>query len=423
MTELYRNLLSRCASLSAAAVLLYGGVAGAATPLSVCLDSASPTAKTAQALATAVAHEEGRSLKVYTFDSSGDDEGYDVGNFSKLAHKHCDLVMDFPVDTDATSIKLPGVHITKPYAHTGFVLVTPKAVDAKKLEDLPKGSLVSVTYLTTPNIYFESYPELSADVERNTYTSLDALVKGQVQAAMLWRPAVVQALAKRGLSGQYVFNDLTQPHSSFNLVALYAEEHAADAAEFEKVMIAMQSSGELAKILGPFAAAGPLPTSAGKSVQVVQAAQSNVVQVGDAFAAGSAAAATKGVVLSKTAKAASAAASAGVAKPALYTEAQAQAGHKKYMADCAQCHGDNLEGFVGPALTGRHFAPVASNFHVKDIFSIISKNMPATQPGSLSQDDYVDIMSWVLHKNGYPAGDKALTFGDATRSALPFVSQ
>lgn len=421
MTEVYRKLLARCASLSAAAVLVYGGAAGAAAPLSVCLDSASPTVKTAHALAAAVAQRAGRPLQVYAFDSSGDDEGYDVSNFSKLAHEHCDLVMGFPVDTDATSIKLPGVRITRPYAHTGFVLVTPRAVDARKLEDLPEGAHVSVTYLTTPNIYFERYPELRPDVERNTHDSLAALVDGKVKAAMLWRPAVVQALARRGLSGQYVFNDLAQPHSNFNLVALYADAHQADARTFETAVAALQSSGELAQILGPFAEAGPLPASTDKPVQVIQAAQTNVVQAGDAFAAGGAAA--ESTTKTGSGKPAAASAAPAGAKPALYTQAQANAGQKKYMDDCAQCHGDHLEGFVGPALTGKHFAPPSSNFHVKDIFSIISKNMPATQPGSLSEEDYVDIMSWVLHENGYPAGDKALTFGAATRSALPFISK
>jgi polar amino acid transport system substrate-binding protein len=47
--------------------------------------------------------------------------------------------------------------------------------------------------------------------------------------------------------------------------------------------------------------------------------------------------------------------------------------------------------------------------------------MPATQPGSLSHDDYTDIMAYVLAQNGFPAGSAALTFDAGTQSQVPLL--
>ena len=109
------------------------------------------------------------------------------------------------------------------------------------------------------------------------------------------------------------------------------------------------------------------------------------------------------------------------AAPALYTAAQADAGKQKFADNCAQCHGDNLEGMAGPALKGNLFASAKANFHVGDIFNIVVKNMPSTQPGSLSHDDYTQIMAYILQQNGYPAGSNPLVFDAALTSNVPLI--
>jgi mono/diheme cytochrome c family protein len=107
------------------------------------------------------------------------------------------------------------------------------------------------------------------------------------------------------------------------------------------------------------------------------------------------------------------------AVPALFTAAQATAGAAKYSDDCAQCHGDKMEGMAGPALRGKVFAK--SGFSVGDIMQFMSVNMPATQPGSLSHDDYVQIMAYVLQQNGFPAGGTELTFDGGATSKVPLL--
>ncbi len=111
------------------------------------------------------------------------------------------------------------------------------------------------------------------------------------------------------------------------------------------------------------------------------------------------------------------------APPALYTAAQATAGAPAYAANCAMCHGADLNGQSGPPLVGQAFAPAANGYTVGAIFSILEAQMPAAAPGSLTHDQYTAIMAYILQKNGYPAGSKALDFTATQSSAVPLVSQ
>lgn len=107
--------------------------------------------------------------------------------------------------------------------------------------------------------------------------------------------------------------------------------------------------------------------------------------------------------------------------PALYTEAQAQAGETVFETNCAACHGEHLEGRAGPALKGENFASPAAKLKVRDIFIFLSTNMPAYAPGSLQPAQYVQVMAFLLRENGFPAGKTALTSAIAGKSTVPLI--
>jgi len=109
--------------------------------------------------------------------------------------------------------------------------------------------------------------------------------------------------------------------------------------------------------------------------------------------------------------------------PALYTAAQAQAGQAVFAQNCAMCHGEALQGLAGPALLGQNFASAANNYTIGAIFSEVAEQMPAGAPGSLTHDQYAEAMAFILSKNGYPAGSKALDYTASLGSAVPLVSQ
>ena len=102
--------------------------------------------------------------------------------------------------------------------------------------------------------------------------------------------------------------------------------------------------------------------------------------------------------------------------PALYTDTQAKIGFAKFIGNCAMCHGTHLEGRSGPSLKGPNWANEKANYTVGEVFTVVSQQMPATGPGTLANDDYVQIMAYLLQQNGYPAGAKPLQFDEAAAS-------
>lgn len=102
---------------------------------------------------------------------------------------------------------------------------------------------------------------------------------------------------------------------------------------------------------------------------------------------------------------------------ALYTSAQAHKGLDPYEAKCAMCHGANMEGESGPTLLGPTFT---SHYEtLGDLMQFIVQNMPMDNPGSLSHEQYADILAYILLKNGWPSGSRDLSFRDANASSVP----
>ena len=104
------------------------------------------------------------------------------------------------------------------------------------------------------------------------------------------------------------------------------------------------------------------------------------------------------------------AAFAQAAKPALYTEAQANAGATVYAQTCAACHGSQLEGVAAPALKGPPFGDMANaqSLTVDTLLDVIANTMPQSDPGSLKPEDYAAVTAYILQQNGYPAGSAPL---------------
>jgi len=107
----------------------------------------------------------------------------------------------------------------------------------------------------------------------------------------------------------------------------------------------------------------------------------------------------------------------------LYTAAQAAAGAGFYAADCAGCHGADLRGVSGPPLVGAAFAARGDGYTVGEVFNEVWEATPAGAPDSLSPGVYVDVMAYLLARNGYGAGDFPMTFAGASKSNVAFYSR
>ena len=92
----------------------------------------------------------------------------------------------------------------------------------------------------------------------------------------------------------------------------------------------------------------------------------------------------------------------------VFSETQARRGEEAYRSRCAGCHGPDLvaKGYA-VNLTGPAFTFGWQRKTIADRFVIIRATMP---PGrlTLSDQEYVDIVSYVLEFNGYPAGEQEL---------------
>jgi mono/diheme cytochrome c family protein len=113
------------------------------------------------------------------------------------------------------------------------------------------------------------------------------------------------------------------------------------------------------------------------------------------------AAATVTLVAAQTSSAAVA------ARDAVFTAAQAERGSDAYATSCAHCHASDLQGDVRkeiPSLAESDFFVRWSNRTLGELFEVISKDMPADRPGSLSREKYADILAFILSSNHFPAG-------------------
>ncbi len=97
-----------------------------------------------------------------------------------------------------------------------------------------------------------------------------------------------------------------------------------------------------------------------------------------------------------------------------FTDVQARRGQIEFYENCAECHGAQLEGNVGPPLDDSHgnvqWEPVSF------VFSYMTAFMPSGNANGLPANTYLDIMAFLLQKHGHAPGRTALTAGAAVNS-------
>jgi mono/diheme cytochrome c family protein len=78
----------------------------------------------------------------------------------------------------------------------------------------------------------------------------------------------------------------------------------------------------------------------------------------------------------------------------------ADMGKTVYANSCARCHGANGEGVSAKALIGPN-AKLAKYGTAQGLLNFISKSMPFNAPGSLSPQQYLQVLSYILIQNNY----------------------
>lgn len=98
----------------------------------------------------------------------------------------------------------------------------------------------------------------------------------------------------------------------------------------------------------------------------------------------------------------------------VYSKAQAERGKDLYAKNCSKCHGENLQGkslsdsSAPPSLRGDRFVTNWADLTLDDLHTRIQTSMPPDTPGSLKDEEYLDIIAFLLEQNAYPAGNDQL---------------
>lgn len=81
----------------------------------------------------------------------------------------------------------------------------------------------------------------------------------------------------------------------------------------------------------------------------------------------------------------------------VYSEAQATRGQSVFDGTCSACHDPSR--FIGP-----EFIDVWAGQPLSALYETVSETMPEDNPGSMEQEQYVDVVTYLLKLNDYPTG-------------------
>ena len=93
----------------------------------------------------------------------------------------------------------------------------------------------------------------------------------------------------------------------------------------------------------------------------------------------------------------------------VYSKAQAKIGEKLYADHCLLCHDK------------KYFRPVLKRWEgqpINVLFTVMSTSMPESNPGFLTEKEYIDILAYILSLSRYAAGDTELSYKDGTLNEL-----
>ena len=106
----------------------------------------------------------------------------------------------------------------------------------------------------------------------------------------------------------------------------------------------------------------------------------------------------------------------------VYSAAQAARGQALYKEQCAACHGEAMEGTIGPAMAGSVFLETWSARSLAELVDKIHKTMPFNLPGSLTRQQSIDLAAYVLQVGKFPAGNGDLSEAQLAATTFPKVA-
>jgi mono/diheme cytochrome c family protein len=105
----------------------------------------------------------------------------------------------------------------------------------------------------------------------------------------------------------------------------------------------------------------------------------------------------------------------------VYTTEQAERGRTVYEDQCAFCHLSDLRGQgFAPSLVEETFRLRWQDDNLGDLFVIVQGTMPQDKPASLTEQQYAEVVAYLLRANAFPAGPKELPADPMTLKTVMF---
>ncbi len=94
---------------------------------------------------------------------------------------------------------------------------------------------------------------------------------------------------------------------------------------------------------------------------------------------------------------------------AVYSKVQAKVGEKLYTDNCLLCHDK------------KYFRPVLKRWEGQSLsilFTVMSTSMPESNPGFLTEKEYVDMLAYILSLSRYAPGESELDYQDGALNEI-----
>jgi mono/diheme cytochrome c family protein len=107
----------------------------------------------------------------------------------------------------------------------------------------------------------------------------------------------------------------------------------------------------------------------------------------------------------------------------IFTNEQVERGKANFNIACTRCHGGDLAGQTAPSLKGPRFIGAWENESLYKIFTKIRDTMPPNFGTLLTDNDKLEVLTYILRSNDFPTGPQELKIDPDAMETIQIVKK